>query len=145
MTNLTSRERELLVLVVEMGVEANGAHSADELVSDNMTWFDLTDVAKAMKISDADFGKWAQSTGSVQASLSRKGLIADSGEPHQGRNRRYFAWYATEAGIRAVAGEVWGAEHPPVDVPAQDVDKEAARLERNRKARERRAAKKAQK
>jgi len=91
MTDLTAKEAAALRAFVNEGADAICADSADELIADNMTFMDPTDLTAALGVS-------YQVAGGLITALSEKGLIEDTGEPLP--ERRHNAWAASNEGIR---------------------------------------------
>jgi len=91
MTDLTAKEAAALRAFVNEGADAICADSADDLIADNMTFMDPTDLTAALGVS-------YQVAGGLITALSEKGLIEDTGEPLP--ERRHNAWAATDEGIR---------------------------------------------
>lgn len=91
MTNtLTEKETIVFRAFLLEGCNVNGATTAEELVSDNMTWMSATDIQEVT-------GWSKQAVGGVMASLSEKGMIIDSGESPRGA--RDTDWAADEWAI----------------------------------------------
>jgi DNA-binding MarR family transcriptional regulator len=91
MTELTSKEAAALRVFIKEGADAICADSAEELIADNMTFMDPTELAVAL-------GASYQVAGGLITALSEKGLIEDTGEPLP--ERRHNAWAASVEGIR---------------------------------------------
>ena len=91
MTNLTTKEIQMLVAFINEGKACNGSTNVDMLLEDNMTWMNADDLKDVL-----GWGK--QAIGGVMASLQEKGLIQDSGE--SARELKINDWYATDKGVK---------------------------------------------
>ena len=89
---LTTKEYGALKAVVNIGLDAMGGESAADLRDDNMTWFDASDLARAMSIS-------FPAAKGLMSALDSKGLICDSGEGVNGEGPNQ--WYLSDSGITA--------------------------------------------
>jgi len=90
MTNLTEKETAMIVAFLSEGINCNGAETAEELLSDNMTWMSATDLCDTL-------GWNKQEVGGVMSALQEKGLIVDCGE--SARGARDNDWYASDKTI----------------------------------------------
>ncbi len=90
MTNLTEKEATILAAFIREGIDCNGAATAEELLSDNMTCMSATDLCDTL-------GWNKQEVGGVMSALQEKGLIVDSGE--SAREARDSDWYASNKAI----------------------------------------------
>jgi transcription initiation factor IIE alpha subunit len=91
MTNLTEKETAMIAAFIREGIRCNGSATAEELLSDNMTWMSATDLCDTL-------GWNKQEVGGVMSALQEKGLIEDSGE--SARGARDTDWTASNQAIK---------------------------------------------
>lgn len=91
--NLTDKETEMLKVFIQEGIDCCGfdGMTADDLISDNMTWCNADDLRDSMGLSKSAIG-------GIMGSLSDKGLIFDSGDSPRGA--ACTDWYASDEAIR---------------------------------------------
>jgi hypothetical protein len=87
---LTDKERAMLFVFLQEGINCNGSVIAAQLLEDNMTCCSATDLCGAL-------GWNKQEVGGVMASLSTRGLIEDSGD--SARGARDNDWFASDRAI----------------------------------------------
>jgi len=96
MTNLTSKEIQMLVAFINEGKGCNGSTQVEHLLEDNMTWMNADDLKDVL-------GWSKQAIGGVMASLQEKGMIDDSGESVRDRAdnpNNLNDWTASQEGVR---------------------------------------------
>lgn len=98
MMNITNMEMQAIRFAGDEGCDCNGSETADDLKSDNMTWFTARDLMTGL-------GWSGEQAGAIMGSLQSKGLASDSGEAMiDGRSTAkagYTEWTLTDAGIDA--------------------------------------------
>lgn len=92
MTGLTVKERNVLAVFIQEGIDCSGAENVDQMLSDNMTWTSVEDIVRATKY---DFHQ----VGGILSALEAKGLIVNNGFG-QGYGDRPVLWFASDDAIR---------------------------------------------
>jgi DNA-binding MarR family transcriptional regulator len=89
-TDLTDLEKAVVVAFADACIDCNGAETMDDMLSDNMTWADVAEIAKRTGLAQ-------KSVKGVLGSLTKRGLVGNDDKPNGQPGTDSFL---TDTGIR---------------------------------------------